>query len=82
MVSRALYTISRRASLSVPLYMLLYGSAVLVSNIVLLSLYGSLPCRGVRSHYTASAVLNSDSSGRAAISCCLNKEQGRPGQRL
>ena len=40
----------------------------LFSNVMLLSLYRSLPCYGVRSRRAAGAVLNSDGSGgRAAI---------------
>jgi len=54
--------------------MLLYGSAVLVSNIVLLSLYRSLPYRSIRPRLAAGVVLNSDGGCEAAISCRLNKE--------
>jgi len=45
-----------------------------VTNIVLLPLYKSLPYRGIRSYRAASIVLNSGGSGRAIISCRLNKE--------
>ena len=54
--------------------MLLCGSAVLISNIILLSLYGSLPCHGIHSRLVAGAVLNLDGGCEAAISCCLNKK--------
>ena len=44
-------------------------------NIMLLSLYRSLPYRGASSRRVAGAVLNSDGSdGRAAIGRRLNKE--------
>jgi hypothetical protein len=47
---------------------------------MLLPLNRSLPCRGTRSRYVASAVLNSDGSdGRAVISRRSNKELRRPG---
>ena len=59
-------------------YLFIYYFVVpqcLLSNIMLLSLYRSLPYCGVYSRCAASAVLNSDSGGGyAAISRCLNKE--------
>ena len=59
-------------------YLLVYCFAVsrcLFSNAMLLPLYRSLPCSGVRSRRAAGAVLNLDNGGgRAAISRRLNKE--------
>jgi hypothetical protein len=62
-------------SYSASLYTALPFPRCLLSNVMLLPLYGSLSCRGVRSCRAASAVLNSDGSdGRAAISRRLIKE--------
>jgi hypothetical protein len=67
-------------SYSASLYTVLPFPRCLLSNIILLPLYGSLPCRGVYSYCAAGVVLNLDSSdGRAAISCRLNKELRWPG---
>ena len=47
----------------------------LLSDIMLLPLYRSLPCYGVRSRRAAGAVLNSDGSdSRAATGRCLINE--------
>ena len=62
-------------SCSASLYTTLPFPRYLFSSIILLPLYRSLPYYGIRSYYTASVVLNSDSSdGRAAIGRRLNKE--------
>ena len=75
MVIYALYTISYRESLSVSFsYTTLPFPRCLFPNIMLLPLYRSPPCRGVRSRRVASAVLNLDDGGGAAINRRLIKE--------
>jgi hypothetical protein len=61
-------------SYSASLYAALPFPRCLLSNIMLLPSYGSLPYRGIRSCRVAGAVLNSDGSSRAVISRHSNKE--------
>ena len=61
-------------SYSVSSYTTLLFPRCLFSNIMLLPLYRSPPYYGIRSYYTASAVLNSDNGGGAIINRRLIKE--------
>ena len=64
-----MYDLLQRILISVSFVYYFTVPRCLLSDIMLLPLYRSLPCRGIRSRRVAGAVLNSDGSdSRAAIS--------------